>query len=276
MEFYKKLKNKKIQCLACARNCQIEKDSVGYCGVRKNTSGDLEILNYGKLLFLKKKQNTMHVGSLGSNMRMSFEKNWDTSLYPFLRSKEVGREKTNEEVRRLGYTYTPKKLVEYSKKHGCDEIVFGYNEPLVGIEYVLEVCKEDIDVSIVTTGYFSQKSLDATIGSVRKVYFVFYSPFDKFYIKHCSAQLSKIKGNLEEIFNSKTELEIVCPVIEGENDVLSVCKFLKQFSLDIKINFVKFIPSYRMLDKSVTTEEKLKEAVEIAKGVGFKNVDFVT
>ncbi len=276
MKFYKTLENKKIQCIACARNCLIEEGSVGYCGIRKNTSGDLEILNYSKLLFLKKEGRKMHVGSLGSNMRMSFEKNWDTSLFPFLRSKEVGREKTNEELKNLGYTYTPDELVEYSKKHGCREIVFEYNEPLVCVEYILEVAKKDIEVSIVTTGYFSQESLKEVISNINKIYFVFYSPFDKFYIKHCSAQLGKIKENLKEVFDSDVDLEILCPLIKGENDVLSICKFLKNMSLDINLKFFKFTPSFRMLDKEVGTKEELKQAVEVAKGLGFKNVDFVS
>ena len=277
MEFFTKQENEKIKCTACARYCEIEKGSVGYCGVRKNMGGNLKLLNFGKIIFLKKQRNKMLVGALGSNMRISFDANWDTSLYPFLRSDEVGRAKTNEEIENLGYKYTPNQLVDYARKKGCDEIVFQFNEPLVYLEYILEVCKlREVKVSIVTTGYFSKESLKIVLNNVNTIYFVLFSTFDKFYIKHCNAQLPIIKENLKEIFKSKkVDLKIFVPLIPEENDIVSVCKFLKNISPLLSVSFLSFVPSFRMLDKEATNQEDLKNAVEVAKKVGLQNVDFV-
>ncbi len=277
MEFFRKQKNKTIQCCACARYCEIENGAVGYCGVRQNVDGELILLNYGRVLFLKKQGKKMLVGSIGSNMRMSFDSNWDTSLFPYLRSKEIGRKKTNEEIKKLGYKYEPEQLVEYVKSQGCDEIVFQFNEPLIYIEYILEVCKKkkDVKTSLVTTGYFSKEVLHEILPLVDEISFLFFSTFDKFYIKHCSAQLPVIKENIKVVFKSKVNLKVLVPLIPQEVDVLSICNFLKEISPSVQITFLKFLPSFRMLDKKATTREELENAKKIAKEVGLKNVDFI-
>ncbi len=280
MEFFKKQSKNNIMCTACARYCQTEDGQVGYCGVRKNEAGELVLLTFGKIVFLKQKNgNKMHVGTLGSNARMHFDPNWDTSLFPFLRAQEVGREKTNQEIKEIGYNYTPFELVKYLKEKKCKEVVFEYNEPLIYLEYILEVCKiakkQNIKTSIVTTGYFSQESVPC----VDEISLYFFSTFEKFYIKHCSFQLKIVKENIELVFQSKSSLKILCPLIPQENDdeknIENISKFLFDISPTIPLTFLKFSPAFRMLDKEVTSKEKLLNAVEIAKNVGLKNVDFV-
>jgi pyruvate formate lyase activating enzyme len=283
MEFFRKTENKKILCTACARNCEIDLGQVGYCGVRKNEEGKLSLLNYSRLLFLKKQQDTMFVGSVGSNMRMNFDLNWDSSLFPYLRAKEIGREKTNEEIQNVGYRYLPSELVNYAKSLGCKKICFGFNEPLTYIEYILEVCelckKENIETGLITTGYFSEDSLEKTLACIDEITFYFFSTFEKFYIKHCKAQLSTIQRNILDTYKSGVRLNVFCLLIPDENDseknIENVAIFLKDIAPDISLSFLKYIPSYRMLDKEVTTVEKLREAVKISKKVGLKNVDFV-
>ncbi len=288
MEFFTKNKKEEIKCIACAKSCEILNGGVGYCGVRRNDSGVLCLLNYGRLTFLKMDDSSLEkrmlVGSVGSNMRMSFDPNWDTSLFPYLRSKEVGRQKANEEIKSIGYAYSPLELVNYVKKQECGEIVFQFNEPLIYIEYVLDVSKlckkENIKISIVTTGYFSQESLEQVLNCVDKVSIYLFSTFDKFYIKHCDAQLSVIKKNIKSVFKSGISLKILCPLIPGENDseknIENISKFLFDISSEIPLTFVKFLPSFRMLDKALTSRAKLEQGVEIAKKTGLKNVDFIS
>jgi pyruvate formate lyase activating enzyme len=270
--------SKNILCKTCARNCEIAEGTVGFCGVRSCKQGKLDLMAFSNLTFLKKQKNKLLVGSFGNNMRISFDPNWDTSLFPFLKSKEVGREKANELLKDIGYKYTPEELVEYAKSKKCDTICFQFNEPLVYLEYILEVCKFDIQVHFVTTGYFSDESLKKILDYVDEVHILFFSTFDKFYMKHCRAQLSVVKENILKIFQSGMKLKILYPLIEGENDsvenILSFGNFFKKISLDIPIEFLKFIPSFRMLDKHVTSEEKLMNACDITRDIGLKNVTY--
>ena len=283
MRFFTKKTKKKIKCTACAKYCEIENGAVGYCGVRKNQDGDLDLLNYSRILFLKKEDEKMLVGTVGSNMRLSFDLNWDSSLFPYLRAQEIGREKTNEEIKNIGYKYNPVELVKYVKEKKCKKIIFQFNEPLVYLEYILKVCKisknEGIGIGLVTTGYFSKESLEKVLSCIDEISVFFFSTFDKFYIKHCNAQLSVIKENIGMISKSGVSLKILCPLIPRENDsvknIENISKFLFKLSPSIPLTFLKFIPSFRMLDKPSTSQEKLHQAVSISKREGLKNVDFI-
>ncbi len=266
--------DKNIVCKACARYCEIPKGGVGFCGVRSSDKG-----SFANLTFLKKEGKNLLVGSLGSNMRTSFDQNWDTSFFPYLKAQEVGRSKTNEIIEEIGYKLTPLELYEYAKKNHCNKIVFQFNEPLVYLEYILEVCNFDIDVHIVTTGYFSKESLKKVLTSVDEIHILFFSTFDKFYMKHCKVQLSVIKENILKIFKSGLPLKILYPLIPGENDsvenIRSLGLFLKEISVEVPLEFLRFSPSFRMLDKEITKEEKLLEACDITRDIGLENVSYV-
>jgi pyruvate formate lyase activating enzyme len=49
-ELYRDLPNGRVQCTACARNCQIGEGQVGFCGVRGVVGGKLYLLVYGKVM----------------------------------------------------------------------------------------------------------------------------------------------------------------------------------------------------------------------------------
>jgi pyruvate formate lyase activating enzyme len=49
-ELYRDLPSGKVQCTACARNCQIGEGQVGFCGVRGVVGGKLHLLVYGRVM----------------------------------------------------------------------------------------------------------------------------------------------------------------------------------------------------------------------------------
>ena len=49
-ELYRNLPNGRIQCTACARNCQIAEGQIGFCGVRGVGGGKLYLLVYGRVM----------------------------------------------------------------------------------------------------------------------------------------------------------------------------------------------------------------------------------
>ena len=48
-ELHVPLAGGKVKCLACARNCQLGESQTGFCGIRQNIGGKLQLLAYGKL-----------------------------------------------------------------------------------------------------------------------------------------------------------------------------------------------------------------------------------
>ncbi len=49
-ELYSKLQSGRVQCIACARRCQIGEGQVGLCGIRGVVGGELYLLNYGRII----------------------------------------------------------------------------------------------------------------------------------------------------------------------------------------------------------------------------------
>jgi len=49
-ELYRNLPNGRVQCTACARNCQIAEGQIGFCGVRGVVGGKLYLLVYGRVM----------------------------------------------------------------------------------------------------------------------------------------------------------------------------------------------------------------------------------
>ncbi len=276
-KFYE-LKNKKeIQCNACFRKCTILPKQVGYCGVRLNTGSSLKFLNYGKFIFIKKEKGKLLVGGFGSNMRFSFDMDWDTSLFPFLKSRDLKRSEVNILIQSLGFSFTPDELIDYALKKECEKIIFQFNEPIINIEYLLEISKKGkIDIGIVSNGYFTEDFFNLVLPNLSEISILFYSTFDKFYFKHSRAQLSVIKKNIFVLNRVRINLKIIYLLIEGENDsereVESFCNFVLSVSDSICVVFRKYIPSYRVVDKGVTSGEVLERSKEIALKIGLKNV----
>ena len=48
-ELFRGLPNGRVQCTACARNCQIGEGQVGFCGIRGVVGGKLYLLVYGRV-----------------------------------------------------------------------------------------------------------------------------------------------------------------------------------------------------------------------------------
>jgi len=268
---------KEIQCDNCARRCAISFGEVGYCGVRLNEGENFKVLNYGRFIVLKKEGKNLLVGGLGSNMRFSFDMNWDFSLFPYLQSKNLGRKKTNKLLTELGDYFEPRELANYAKSLGCKKIVFQYNEPLIYMEYIKDVAEEGIvEVGIVSNGYFTERFFTELLDKISSIDILFFNTFDKFYFKHSRAQLGVIKENISELHKRNSNFRVIYPLIEGENDsvedIKSLSKFLLDLSPTISLVFTKYYPSYRMVDKRVTSDYTLSQSKRIALKVGLQNV----
>ena len=134
-----KLKDKKkkiVQCLACAHKCIIQNNKAGICAVRKNISGKLNLLVYGKVVSMnvdpiEKKPlykflpgtYAFSIGTVGCNYKCDFCQNWDIS-------------QASKEGSILGRNFTPKQIVSEAIKTGCKCIAYTYNEPIIAVEFL--------------------------------------------------------------------------------------------------------------------------------------------
>jgi pyruvate formate lyase activating enzyme len=162
---WEKIENNKVHCLLCPRDCRIDPDGAGYCGVRVNVDGKLYTLIYGVISSIandpiEKKplfhfypgSKVLSVGSYGCNLRCGHCQNWQIA--------HVIYAKQNNESE----YFSPERLVSIAKQEGSSGIAWTYNEPAIWLEYALDGAKlakqEGLYTVWVTNGYVNLPALD--------------------------------------------------------------------------------------------------------------------
>lgn len=152
------------RCGLCPNHCLIAPGSTGICGVRTvGEDGRLYAMTYGRIASIAadpiEKKPVFHyfpgasvlsLGSVGCSMRCGHCQNWSISrAHP-----------DQADLHRL----EPRAVVEMARKYRCPGIAFTYNEPVIWIEYVLDVarlCREEgLFTIMVTNGYITREGLD--------------------------------------------------------------------------------------------------------------------
>ncbi len=154
-----------IRCDVCPNRCLIAEGHTGVCGVRKNSGGTLIPLTYGLISSIVadpiEKKPVFHympgtavlsLGSVGCSMRCGHCQNW-----------HISRAKIEDDAVDL-HRLSPEQVVAMAEAYRCPGVAFTYNEPVIWIEYVLDVsklCREaGLYTVMVTNGYITQAALD--------------------------------------------------------------------------------------------------------------------
>jgi pyruvate formate lyase activating enzyme len=278
--YYKKLKNKLVQCQLCPKYCIIEDGNNGNCKARGNRNGKLYSLVYGKPVSVnidpveKKPQfhflpgtNAYSIGTAGCNLHCKFCQNWEISQcapdeIPFIE-------------------LPPEKVVEEALKSGCKSIAYTYNDPVVFIEYVIDTAKlakkKGLKNIFVTNGYINQEPLREICKYMDAFHIDLKSFNDKFYKDICSGTLTPILETLKTLKTEKKHFEIIHLTILGFNDnekeLREMCKWIKEeLGTDTVLHFSRFFPCYLMNDTPPTPEKTLIRAGEIATEAGINYV----
>ncbi len=246
--YYEKLNNARVQCRLCPHLCKIGKGKMGICGVRKNESGDLASLNYGKISgihldpiekkpihFYLNGTNTLSVGSFGCNFHC-----------PFCQNHVIA--KSIPPTRAM----MPKEIVERALLEGAPSISFTYNEPTVFYEMVLETAmlskKEGLKNILVTNGYIEKEPLKQLIPYIDGAN-IDLKGFDaQIYQRVYGGDLDIVKRNIE-YFYQNLHLEITTLVVTGINDrseeLIRLFQWLASISPDIPLHLNRYYPSYQ-------------------------------
>lgn len=209
-----------VVCGLCPHLCRLGPGEAGHCRERFNRDGALAVTNYGKVTIAAVDEierrglyhflpgaRVLSVGSAGCNMTCGYCLNWRVSqeAAPFER---VG----------------PEALVERARRSGVRAIAFTYNEPVIWIEYVLDVARAarsaGLRIVLKTNGYIEEAPLADLLPWVDAMNVDLKAADEEFYGKVCGARLEPVRRTLERCAG-KVHLEVTYLSIPGMNDAES-------------------------------------------------------
>ncbi len=273
--------NNKTQCTICPRDCSLSEGQAGFCSVRKNIEGKIELTTYGYNTGLavdpiEKKplyqflpgSKVLSFGTTGCNLGCKFCQNWQSS-----RSK-IDPASLNPS--------SPVEIADLAKHLGCESVAFTYNDPVVFFEYAIDTAiechKQGIKTIAVTSGYINPEPRKEFFSHMNAANIDLKAFSERFYQKNSLIHLAPILDTIKYVVNNTNcWVELTTMLIEGENDsteeLKAECKWIKDnIGVDIPIHFSAFHPAYKFLNQQPTKLSTLLKAYKIAKEVGLNYV----
>jgi Pyruvate-formate lyase-activating enzyme len=265
----------RIKCTLCPHYCLLSDGQTGLCGARKNTGGSLSAENYGRITSIaldpiEKKplyrfyphSKILSVGSFGCNMKCEFCQNYEISQF-----------KAESEY------FSPEKLVETVLKTPRNlGVAFTYNEPLIGLEYILDCIpllkRANMKVVLVSNGMINEGPLEELLYAGTDAWNIDLKSFNSAFYKNHGGDLETVKRTVERVARA-AHVEVTTLIIPGENDseqeISALSLWLSSISKQIPLHLSRFFPRYKMTDKETTDVEKLFKLHEIAR----ENLEYV-
>lgn len=277
---YEPLSGGAVKCTACRRYCRLKPGQTGFCGVRKNVEGELDLLVYGIPMAINidpiEKKPVLHAypgsrvlsfGTSGCDFACKFCQNYEMS-----QRREV-----------MGKRTTPEEIVDMAIRKGCRGIAYTYNEPTIFLEFADEVGRlahsKGLFNIFVTNGYETPEAVRSMEN------FLDFATVDfkgnasrEFYRKYISI------GDPESIFDTLSllkqthiQVEITDLVAPGIGDSLKeaesmISRILDIFGPEMPLSFLRFHPDYLLMDLPPTPVETLMEHYRLALDMGLKYV----
>jgi pyruvate formate lyase activating enzyme len=271
----------RVQCDLCPRDCVLAEGQRGLCFVRQRAGDAMVLTTYGRSSGFcvdpieKKPLNQFYpgtsvlsFGTAGCNLACKFCQNWDIS-----KSREMDR---------LADAASPEAIALAARARGCHSVAFTYNDPVIFLEYAVDVadaCRAlGIQTVAVTAGYIHpapRRELYAKMDAANVDLKAFT---EDFYHKLTAAHLRPVLDTLSYLVHeTRVWTEITTLLIPGHNDSVQEVGELsawiaRELGLDVPLHFTAFHPDYRMTDVPRTPPETLSRARRIARDAGLRYV----
>jgi len=279
--YWHELDDGRLQCDLCPRFCRLRDGQRGMCFVRAREGGEMVLTTYGRSSGFcidpieKKPLNhflpgtpVLSFGTAGCNLACRFCQNWDIS-----KSREIDT---------LADAASPETLARAARETGCRSVAFTYNDPVIFLEYAVDVaaaCREaGIFTVAVTAGEICPEPRREFFASMDAANVDLKAFSERFYRKICGGELGPVLETLRYL-KHETELwfEITTLLIPGENDSNAELEaqsrwIAEELGPGVPLHFTAFHPDYKMLDYPSTPPTTLTRAREIALAQGLRYV----
>lgn len=271
--YWHQLDDGRVQCDLCPRYCRLHEDQRGFCFVRARAGDEIVLTTYGRSSGFcidpieKKPLNhflpgspVLSFGTTGCNLGCRFCQNWDIS-----KSREFDT---------LTSEAGPETIARAAKQLGCRSVAFTYNDPIIFMEYAVDVAKEchklDIRTVAVTAGYICEepraeffRHMDAA-NVDRKAF------SEDFYSDICAGHLQPVLDTLiylrreTDVWIELTNL-IIPTDNDSDDDLERMTRWVvDELGADTPMHFSAFHPDWKMQDRPPTSLDSLKRARDIA------------
>ena len=279
--YWKKLNDGRLQCEVCPRLCKLHEGQRGLCFVRQSKDAQILLTTYGRSSGFcidpieKKPLNhflpgtpVLSFGTAGCNLTCKFCQNWDIS-----KSREFDK---------LTEMASPEMIAKAANNNSCRSVAFTYNDPVIFLEYAMDVaeaCRESgIHTVAVTAGYILPDAREEFFKHIDAANVDLKAFSEEFYKKICGGKLAPV---LETLLYLKNEtnvwFELTTLLIPGENDSPEEMNKMTEWIVenlgpDVPLHFSAFHPDWKMRDIEFTPHSTLSRSREIALGNGIRNV----
>jgi pyruvate formate lyase activating enzyme len=280
-KYWHRLEDGRVQCDVCPRACKLHEGQRGLCFVRACQDGQIVLTTYGRSSGFcvdpieKKPLNhflpgtsVLSFGTAGCNLACKFCQNWDIS-----KSREIDT---------LADAASPAALANAARRLGCRSIAFTYNDPVIFMEYAIDVaqaCREQgIHPVAVTAGYMCPEPRREFYRYMDAANVDLKGFTEGFYRNICGGHLQPVLDTLEYLkHETDVWFEITTLLIPDENDSDREVDELSRWVMehlgpDVPLHFTAFHPDWKMMDKPHTPPATLTRARRIALANGLHYV----
>ena len=272
-KYWHLLDDGRVQCDVCPRECRLKEGQRGMCFVRAREKDQVVLTTYGRSSGFcvdpieKKPLNhflpgtpILSFGTAGCNLACCFCQNWDISK--------------SREMETLADEASPEKIARVASELQCRSVAFTYNDPVVFMEYAIDVAKACHAVGVktvaVTAGDMCSRPREEFYQSMDAANVDLKAFSEDFYWRLTKGHLQPVLDTLIYLKKeTKVWFEITTLLIPGENDSEKELNQLSEWVVgalgpDVPLHFSAFHPDYRMLNKGATPSETLTRARDIA------------
>jgi pyruvate formate lyase activating enzyme len=212
--------------------------------------------------------SVLSFGTAGCNLTCKFCQNWDIS-----KSRHMDT---------LMSHAGPEALADACVEHGCKSIAFTYNDPVIFLEYAVDVaraCRErGIKTVAVTAGYITPEPRAELFSHMDAANIDLKAFTDDFYRKITSSQLQPVLDTLRYVrHETDVWFELTTLLIPGLNDDedelhRSSAWIVENLGPDVPLHFSAFHPDFKLTNIPRTPPATLRRARQIALGHGLRYV----
>ena len=277
--YWHRLEDGRVQCDLCPRACRLREGQRGLCFVRGRRDDAIVLLAYGRSSGfcvdpIEKKplnhflpgSSVLSFGTAGCNLACHFCQNWDIS-----KSRETDT---------LAAAASPEEIAAAADALGCASVAFTYNEPVIFLEYAVDVadaCRaRGIKTVAVTAAYIRPEPRADFFAHMDAANVDLKAFSDGFYRRICAGSLRPVLDTLEYLATeTRVWVELTTLLVPGRNDSDEELDRMtrwgvEQLGPDVPWHFTAFHPDYRMLDVPPTPRQTLTRARSIALANGVR------